>query len=249
MKVSKVDDSGNGLTLLVEGISTPVPEVDPTFSSVVVATDLFTAGQIRFSNQLAADSAFDLETFLTGLADVRYGRGLERILTLGTDSSGTATPNNPGLLSVAIVGQTTATLAAGVGFPDLVKLYDSVDTAFLPRSVWLMSSKTRNALLANEDSTSRPYYVPAPNADGFDMLLGRPIVINQSLPNLGTANATPILLGSLWDGFQMIASEVRVQTVHERYAEFNESAVIVSTRVGSTGLVSGAIKSLKLAAA
>ena len=247
VKVSKVDDSGNGLSLIIEGSGTPVPEADPTFSSVTVATDLFTAGQIRYSNQLAEDSAFDVETFLTGLADMRYGRGLEKILTLGTDSSGTSTPNNPGLLNIAQTATTTATLAGGIGWGDLVATFDALDASYLPKSMWQMSSKTRNYLSGLKDSTGRPFFTPATDG-GFDYLLGRPIVINQSLPLYSTANATPILFGSLWDGFQMIASEVRVQTVHERYAEVNESALIVSTRVGSTGLVAGAIKSLKLAA-
>jgi HK97 family phage major capsid protein len=247
VKVSKVDDTGNGLNLIVEGSSTPVPEADPTFSSVVVSTDLFTAGQIRYSNQLAEDSAFDVETFLTGLADIRYGRGLEKILTLGTDSSGTTTPNNPGLLNIAQTATTTASLAAGIGWSDLVATFDSLDADYLPKSIWQMSSRTRNYLAGLKDSTGRPYFTPATDG-GFDYLLGRPIVINQSLPLYSTANATPILFGSLWDGFQMITSELRVQTIHERYAEFNESSLIVSTRVGSTGLVSGAIKALKLAA-
>jgi len=111
-----------------------------------------------------------------------------------------------------------------------------------------MTSKTRNSLLALEDSTSRPYFVPAPTADGFDMLLGKPIIINQSLDQLNTANGIPILFGSLYEGIELVSSEVRVTNLRERYADVNEGAVIVSTRVGSTGLASGAIKALKLAA-
>jgi hypothetical protein len=42
---------------------------------------------------------------------------------------------------------------------------------------------------------------------------------------------------------------VRVQTLVERFAELNESAIIVSTRVGSASLQAGAIQALKLAAA
>jgi HK97 family phage major capsid protein len=214
-----------------------------------VSTDLFSAGQIRYSNELRDDSAFDLEQFLSSLASIRYGRGVESILTRGVDSGGTATPNNPGLLNLATVATTTATLAAGVAFTDLVKLFDSIDAAYLPRATWLMTSKTRNSLLTWADSTGRPFLVPAPTADGLDMLLGKPIVINQSLPQLGTANATPILFGSLWDGLEMISSELRVTNLVERYADTFSSAIIPSTRLGSTSLAPNAIKALKLAAA
>lgn len=249
VKVSRVNDTTHGLTLITEGSSTPVAEVDPGFSSSLVSTDLFTSGLTRFSNQLLSDSYFDLERLLTNLTSLRVGRGIETLLTLGTDSSSTSTPNNPGLINIAQTATTTATLAAGIGWADLIKTFDALETAYLAKAIWLMSSKTRNFLALQEDSTSRPYFVPAPNADGFDMLLGKPIVINNSLALPTTANGKPILFGSLFDGLQIVSSEVRVQTLVERFAEVNESAIIVSTRVGSASLQAGAIQALKLAAA
>lgn len=249
VKVSRVSDQTHGLTLITEGSSTPVAEVDPGFSSSLVSTDLFTSGLTRFSNQLLSDSYFDLERLLTNLTSSRVGRGIETLLTLGTDSSSTTTPNNPGLVNIAQTATTTATLSAGIGWADLVKTFDALETAYLAKAIWLMSSKTRNYLAGLEDSTSRPYFVPAPNADGLDMLLGKPIVINNSLALPSTANGKPLLFGSLFDGLQIVSSEVRVQTLVERFADVNESAIIVSTRVGSASLQAGAIQALKLAAA
>jgi hypothetical protein len=63
------------------------------------------------------------------------------------------------------------------------------------------------------------------------------------------ANALPILFGSLYEGLEMIHSDLRINILRERYAELNESAMIVSTTVGSTALAPGAIQALKLAAA
>ena len=248
VKVGRVDDVTHGLTLITEGSAT-VAEVDPGFSSSLVSTDLFTSGITRFSNQLLSDSFFDLQRLLTNLSSLRVGRGIEMLLTLGTDSSSTTTPNNPGLVNIAQTATTTGTLASGIGWADLIKTFDALETAYLAKAIWLMSSKTRNYLALQEDSTSRPYFVPAPNADGLDMLLGKPIVINNSLALPTTANAKPILFGSLFDGLQIVSSEVRVQTLVERFAEVNESAIIVSTRVGSASLQAGAIQALKLAAA
>jgi HK97 family phage major capsid protein len=121
----------------------------------------------------------------------------------------------------------------------------------LPRAIWQMSSKTRNYLAGLKDSTGRSYFVPG-TQKSLDMLLGCPVVINQSLasPTAGVfgASVKPILFGSLFDGFQVVSSEVYVQTLQERFAEFNESALIVSTRVGSASLQAGAIQALKIAA-
>ncbi|HEY1647484.1 MAG TPA: phage major capsid protein [Terracidiphilus sp.] len=249
VKTSTVDDRANGMTLYVEGSGATIPEVDPSYASSTTSTDLFTTGQIKYSIQLLEDSEWDLETHLSNLASIRYGRGLERILTRGTDFSGTATPNNAGLMNIATVATTTTSLSASIGWTDLVNTFDALDAAYLPKGIWQMTSKTRNALVEEKDGFGRPYFTPAPNMGGFDMLLGRPIVINQSLDQLTVANGIPVLFGSLFDGFEIVGSELSVRVLHEHYALTLEQAMIVSTRVGSTALAPGAIQALKLAAA
>jgi HK97 family phage major capsid protein len=246
VKVPFGTDTSAGLTLITEGGS--VAEVDPAFGSSTVGNDDLSAGTIKFSWNLLQDSSFDLEVLLTELASIRVGRGYESILTNGLDSSGNATPNNPGIVSVAQVALTTASLVSGLSWTNLVDVFDATDAAYLPRAVWMMTSKTRNALLRLEDGTGRPYFTPAPTADGMDMLLGKPIVINQSLAQLGTANGIPVVFGSLYDGYQMVGSPLRVQNLRERYADSLESAIIPTTRIGSTGLAPGALQSIKLAA-
>lgn len=247
VKVSRVDDRNNGLILIQEGYGPN--EADPTdFSSSTVFYDQLSTGLIRFSNQLLQDSAFNLTTFLSDLAASRFGRGLERVLTKAVDFAGTATPSNPGLVNIAATGATTATLAAGVGWVDLVNLFDSLDAAYLPKAVWQMTSKTRNALARLEDSTSRAYFVPAPNADGFDTLLGKPIVINQSLDQLGSASGVPIVFGSLYEGLELVIRRLRVLTIKERWADLNLSAISTYTAIGSTALAPGALQKLVLAA-
>ena len=148
----------------------------------MVNTDLLSSGITRFSNQLLSDSYFDLEQLLTNLTASRVGRGIEKLLTLGLDQSGTATPNNAGLLSIAQTATTTATIAGGIGWTDLVNVFDSLDAAYSPRAIWQMSSKTRNYLLSLKDSNGRPFFTPSTDG-GLDYLLGKPIVINQSLPS------------------------------------------------------------------
>ena len=49
VKLSSVSDYTHGLQLITEGSASPVAEVDPSFSSSVLYTDLFTSGLILFS--------------------------------------------------------------------------------------------------------------------------------------------------------------------------------------------------------
>jgi HK97 family phage major capsid protein len=244
--VNTIDDRANGLVLTVEG--QPVPEADPSFSSATVFTDPLTTGQIKYSTHLLGDSGFSFVDLLKSLAASRIGRGLERILTRGKDTAGTTTPNNPGLVSIASTGVTTTSLASGVQFGDLMKLYDALDPAFLPRAIWQMTSKTRNALVLGLDSTNRSLYVPAPNAGGFSSFMDLPIVINQSLDQLNVASGVPVVLGSLYEGLEMISSEVKVTNLVERYAEQRKNSLITRLQVGSTALAPGALQKLVLAA-
>jgi HK97 family phage major capsid protein len=246
VRISKVNDTSSGLTVILEG--TTLSEVDPTFSTSLVETDILSAGITKFSNELLSDSYFDLERMLTNLVSSRIGRGIEKALTLGLDQSGTATPNNAGLVSLSQIASTTATIAAGVGWQDLVNVYDALDAAYLPKAIWQMSSKTRNYLAGLKTSDGRPFFTPTTDG-GLDYLLGKPIVINQSLPLVTTASAKPILFGSLFDGFQIVASEPRVQKLSERFGDVNLSALVASIRVGSASLQAGAIQALKIAAA
>ena len=244
---SIVTDTGNGMSLVPEGNA--VPEVDPSgFSSTLISTDTLSAGIQRYSIQLAEDAAFDLTEFLLGLSGVRYGRGIERALTLGTDQSGTTLPSNPGLVNIAQVGATTASLADGVTFTNIADLYESLDSAYYPKACWQMNASTRLALITSLATTGQSVFVPAPTLGGMDMLLNLPVVINSSLPNLGTENAMPILLGDLYNGLEVVGSLPKIITLNERYAESFERAIILRSYVGSAALASGAIQGLRLAA-
>jgi HK97 family phage major capsid protein len=250
VKICRVDDSSHGLSLIAEGVT--LSEVDPTFSSTVVSADPLSSGLVRYSNQLLSDSAFDLEQLLKNLTSSRIGRGVEKALTLGTDVAGTALPNNPGLVSLSQIASTTSTIAAGIGWADITNLFDALDAAYLPRAIFQMSSKTRNYLAGLKTSDGRPFFTPTTDG-GLDYLLGKPIVINQSLPSptagVFSASVKPVIFGSLFDGLQVIASKPRVAVLRERFAEVNESALVTSIRIGSASLQAGAIQALRIAAA
>jgi HK97 family phage major capsid protein len=109
-----------------------------------------------------------------------------------------------------------------------------------------MHAKTRTALLKTLSTTGQSIFLPSPG-DAFDKLLGLPVVINNSLPLPGVANATPILLGD-FSQYTVAIGSTSISILKDRFAEFDISAMIPSLRCGSAGLVSGAIKALKLAA-
>lgn len=255
LKVSLQNDTSNGLTLLsTEGTSSPA-ETDPVFSSKIVGTDTLTGGLVKVSIQEVQDAQFDLGKLLEENFALRYGRGLEKAVTLGTDSAGTTLPNQTsgGLLGAAPVGTTTTVLADGIGWDDLVATYSALDPAYLPNGKWSMSSSTRSYLLGLKDGFGRPFFTPDPSGQRpFDNLLGYPIVLNQSMPATGAANATPILFGDYKQAY-LLRTESRPSIVFlkERYMDTLEYGYFLYTRTGGTSLIqsaSPAVVKLKLAA-
>ena len=112
-----------------------------------------------------------------------------------------------------------------------------------------MNAATRLSLITTQlDSTNRSLFLPSPTVDGVDMLLGCPVVVNSSLPNLGTANAVPVLFGDLYNGIEVVGSLPKIITLQERWADTFMRGIILRSYVGSAALASGAIMGLKLAA-
>jgi len=241
LKISYSNDTGNGLTLLgTEGSSSPA-ETDPTFVSKILGVDTATGGLVKVSFQELEDSSFDLDAFLRSHFAIRYARGLEKAVTLGTDSAGTALPNQPtgGLLASANVAQTTASVAAGIGWDDLTALYSGIDPAYaIPgKASWVMNSTTRGYLIGLKDGFGRPYFTPDPVADNpFGSLLGFPVVLNQSMPNMG-ASAKPILFGDLEKSFLLRTDgQPSILRLNERYADTLEVGFYMYTRIGGVTL-------------
>ncbi len=260
MKVSYDNDTTNGLTLLgTEGSSSPA-ETDPTFVSKILGVDTVTGGLVKVSFQELEDSSFDLDAFIRDKFSIRYARGLEKAVTLGTDSAGTALPNQPtgGLLASAVVGQTTSAIADGIGWDDLTALF-SIDPAYsIPgKASWVMNSQTRAYLVGLKDGFGRPYYTPDPTSDQpFGKLLGYDVVLNQSMPGptagAFSANQTPILFGDLEKAYMLRTDgQPSILRLNERFADTLEVGFYMWSRIG--GLYLGQtdvnpIMALKIAA-
>lgn len=241
IKVALVDDTENSLTLLTtEGTSSPA-ETDASFQSKLVGVDTVSGGLVLVSVQELEDSAFDLDTWLRSAFGKRYARGLEAAVTGGKDGAGTALPNQAsgGLAGSAVVGTTTASLAAGIGWDDLTTAFGALDPAYInPNTKWVMNSNTRSYLIGLKDGFGRPYFIPDPSADGpFQKLLGYEVVLNQGMPNMG-ANALPILFGDLESAYVLrTEGQPSIVRLNERYMDSLNVGFFMYARIGGTTLV------------
>jgi HK97 family phage major capsid protein len=191
MKIPFLNDTANGLTLV--GEQGPITEVDPAFTSVMTNVDELVVGKVTISWAQRQDSAFDVEGLIAkDLFGRRYARGMSADITNGNGS------NIAGLLSIT-AGVTSAAPAA-ISYADLVALYGALDPAYEQNATWTMNSTTRAALMGVEDTLGRPIFIPNPSSGAFDQLFGRPVVLNQALPNIG-AGAKAVQYGDFSSGY------------------------------------------------
>lgn len=216
-----IDDTEAEATIV--GEATADSEEDPGSLARVQLPQAPTwdTGTVKVTWQLLEDSAVDLSPMLAQAFAVRFGRGAGASLI--------AT-----LLSAAQLGATAVGSGANtggsedgstsIGTKDLIALRTSVDPAYRSAGKvgWLMNDNTLAFLDSLLDKQGRPV-IKQIYVNGQRMLMGYPVGISPSLPNIGPG-ATPMLFGALgYFAVRKVKGEGRLLRLAERYAEFAET--------------------------
>lgn len=227
MKIALDNDTTNILSVI--GEATAVSEADPTLSGVISSTDFCTTGVVKVSLAELQDSAFDLDAFIRDSFGKRYWRGVSSLITAGSGSG-----NVQSIVSSATVAATSAAPTA-IGYADLLAVYAALDPAYIDNASWVFNSSTRAALMGVLDSTGRPLFQPALSSPSgsLDMLLGRPVVLNQYQANVAATNKA-VLFGDFSSGyvFRQVQGDLSILRLNERYADSGEVGFIGYARVG-----------------
>ncbi|RZU39334.1 phage major capsid protein [Edaphobacter modestus] len=240
LKIALSNDTGNNLTVL--GEATAVTEVDPAFASKILSTDTVTTGVIKVSIQELQDSYFDVDSWVRQAFGQRYGRGLEAMITNGNGSN-VASLITSANAAVTAKGNTAVSGANGsnsIDYDDIVAMYGALDPAYISNATWMFNSQTRAYLLGVKDSFGRPLYTPSPNSGAFDMLLGRPVVLNQALPNIAASAVGTVLFGAFDAGYLFRTDgDLSILRLNERYADTLEVGFIGYSRIGGISTDAG----------
>lgn len=173
-------------------------DLDLSFGTISLPVYKFSSKVVAVPFELLQDSNVDIEAFVQSRLVTRLARVTNRMFTTGT---GTAQPH--GVQVAAQVGVTAANSSSqvtAVTYDSLVNLQHSVDPAYREQgnTRWMFNDNTLRDLRKIKDGQSRPIFVPGYEsgnpAGAPDRLLGDPISINQSMPDMA-ANARSILSG------------------------------------------------------
>jgi HK97 family phage major capsid protein len=214
-----------------------VSESDMVFGQVTISVDEFTTGLVKVSNQLLQDSAFDLGAFVRDSFAVRAARGINTAITAGTT-------NCQSILSAATAGATSAAPTA-VAYPDFVNAYAALEPAYIDTASWMMSNATRVYLMGLVDTLNRPIFTTSVNSGLLETILGRPIVINNSMPAIAATNVA-VLFGDFSKYVLRNAKTLEVVKLGERYADFNQTAFVGFHRHGGKLIDAGTHPIVKL---
>lgn len=166
-----------------------IPESDDSFGQVSIgAYKLGT--MIKVSEELLADSVFDLEAYISREFARRIGNKEEEAFFTG---DGTGKPT--GVLESAEIG-VTAAAATAITADEVFDLYYSLKAPYRKNSVFLMNDSTVKALRKLKDNNGQYLWQPSLTANTPDTLMGRPVYTSAYMPAL-EASAKGILFGDL----------------------------------------------------
>jgi HK97 family phage major capsid protein len=188
-----------------------IPDSDSTFDQVLLGA--YKIGtMIRISQELLADSAFPMESFISEESGRRIG-------TLAEDSfiHGDGSNNPTGVLTSAQIGKTVAS-ATAITFDDVMDLFHSLRTPYRNRAVFITNDLTIKVLRKLKSADGQYLWQPSVSAGLPDTILGRPVHVSGYVPAIA-ADAKVMAFGDFsyyWIGDRQGKTFQRLNELYSR---------------------------------
>jgi HK97 family phage major capsid protein len=184
LSVPMLNDTDTSAAIVAENVASVEGEITTVDRLQLAKVPTWRSKKIIWSTELLDDSAFLAEDIIADAIAVRFQRGI-------------GAANVTTLLSAATTGATSAS-ATAVSIDDLLNLMGSIDPSYLasPKCFWLMNFATLISLLKLKDTAGRYQIHPRTDTNGNILILGKPVAICPSMPNVA-ASSTSIALGAM----------------------------------------------------
>jgi HK97 family phage major capsid protein len=235
-----LDVTSSTATQVSEGATDPTDANTVIQAIALASAPLYRTPLLVVSVELLQDSKFDIANALTFVQGIQFGLGIGPDLVTALLSGATL-----GCTAVGCKGNTggsNQTGANSIGWFDLITLRTSVDAAYRtgPKVGWGMNDNTLAFLDSLSDEVGHPIFPQVYNQDGRRMLMGYPVFLMPSMPNIG-ANNTPVVFGN-FDYFVVRVSRdaLVLRILQERYAEVGKVAYFSKIRANGALLAAHA---------
>lgn len=199
---------------------------------------------IKISDELLADSAFNMSAFIASEFGRRMGRAEEEAFFTG---NGTNKPT--GILdgtNGAAAGVTAAATNA-ITFNEIIDLYHSLKSPYRPRAIFIVNDDTVKNLRKIKDQNDQYVWQPSVSAGTPDMLLGHAVYTSEFMPKMAAGNAA-MLFGDLSNYWIADRGAYSFKRLNELYAATGQVGFRGSKRVDGKLILNEAVKTLKMKA-
>ena len=238
------NDTGNAGELLGENTDAFANSVDATLAQVTFKAYKFSSKPMKVSNELLQDTGVDLPGFLAELLGTRIGRVANTYFTTGTNSS-----QPQGIVTGATAGKTTGG-ATAITFPEIIDLEHAVDAAYrksascrfmLHDSILAYMKKLT---IGSSTNDGRPLWSPGYAQGAPDTIDGFRYLINNDMASaVATTNIT-MLFGDMSKFAIRQVRNMVFRRLDERFADYDQTAWVLFTRMDSKYKNTSAIKKL-----
>lgn len=185
---------------------------EPTAGHITFAPYKYTK-MSKASEEVVADSRFDIWAQILQPDYLQAFAAAENIaFTVGTGSG-----QPQGVVTGATATPVTAAAAATIAADDLINVYHGLDYKYRPNAKFMMADATLQAVKKLKDSTGSYLWGPGLNGAQEGMLLGKPVVVNNSMAAIGTTNKS-VLFGDFSYFWVADWQEIAVQRLVELFA-------------------------------
>jgi HK97 family phage major capsid protein len=171
---------------------------DVSFGTIALPVYKYSSKTVAVPFELLQDSSVDIEGFVNQRLVTRLGRVTNKHFTVGT---GVKQPHGVNVAAqVGVTAANSTSQVTAVTYDSLIDLQHSIDPAYREQgnTRWMFNDDTLKVIRKIKDDQKRPIFVPgyeqASPGGAPDTLLGRPIRINQQMPDM-EASARSIAFG------------------------------------------------------
>lgn len=220
------------------------PESDVSFGQKTLGAYKL-ATLIKISDELLADSAFNMSAFIASEFGRRMGRAEEEAFFTG---NGSGKPT--GILDATNGAAAGVTAAAEneIAFNEIIDLYHSLKSPYRPKAIFIVNDDTVKNLRKIKDTNGQYVWQPSVSAGMPDTLLGRAVYTSEFMPKMAAGNAA-VLFGDLSNYWIADRGAYSFKRLNELYAATGQVGFRGSKRVDGKLILGEAVKTLKMKAA
>ena len=214
---------------------------DATFDQVILDAYKLSVA-VKVSEELLADNAYDLESFLINAFGRAIANAEEEAFIIG---DGTSKPT--GILHPTKGGQVgvTAASATAITADEIVDLVYKLKRPYRTNAVFITSDSTLAAVRKLKDTTGQYIWQPALTAGEPDRLLGFPVYTSAYVPAM--AAGQPVMAFGDLSYYNIGDRGARsFAALHELYAGVGQVAFVAKERVDGKLVLPEAVQVLKM---